>query len=183
MMGLILLDSPLPDPLFPAVASSAAASTAVTLADLALVWNFAAGAADISLIGTDLATDAGLTTATLLSMMLDRRAADDDVPPSGDPSDRRGWWADQFSAVEGDRIGSRLWLLDRAKAVNETALLAKEYAVEALQWMVDDAVATVAVTTQLITTPVPQVLILPVVARPGGPSLKFRFAHVWDAMS
>lgn len=184
-MGLVLLDSPLPDLLLPPAVVASSGATAVTLADLALVWNLAAGAADLALLGTDLATDAGLTTGVLLSFFLDRRAQDDDVPPSGDPTDRRGWWADQFNAVEGDKYGSRLWLLDRAKATNETALRAKEYAAEALQWMVDDAVATVNVTSQLIIAPpAPRQVLIPLtVARPGASPLSFRFAHVWDAMS
>lgn len=183
-MGIILLDSPLPD--MPVSTTAPVADLrAVTLADLALVWDNALGAADLALNGTDLATDAGLTTAVLLSIMLDRRARDDDKPPSGDPSDRRGWWADQFAAVEGDLYGSRLWLLDRAKAVVETALLAKEYTVEALQWLVDDAVATVDVTTALVNArpATPMVTIAATITRPGASPLSFRFAHVWDAMA
>lgn len=180
-MGLLLLDSPLPD--LPAPTTSPVADVrGVTLADLALVWDNTVGAADLALNGTDLATDAGLTTAVLLSMFLDRRAHDDDVPPSGDPADRRGWWADQFAAVEGDRIGSRLWLLDRAKATNETALRAKEYTVEALKWLVDDGAATVDVATSLDgPTSARRLLITATIARPAASPLTFRFAHVWDA--
>jgi len=43
--------------------------------------------------------------------------------------------------VANDRIGSRLWLLARAKLVPETAARAKEYAEEALAWLVADGVA------------------------------------------
>lgn len=91
----------------------------------------------------DLATDDGLQTAIILSLCLDRRAADDDELPDPDDTDRRGWWGD-LPLEEGDEpdpIGSRLWLLERAKDTPETAVQAKHYIAEALQWMIDDGVA------------------------------------------
>ena len=79
-----------------------------------------------------------LVRAVVMSLFTWRRAnADDDLP--GDL--RMGWWGDSFPTVANDRIGSRLWLLSRAKLVPETAARAKEYAEEALQWLIDDAVA------------------------------------------
>ena len=163
-----------------------ATSSALQLADLALVWDETRGDADLVMIDSDIASDAGLETAILLSLFTDRRAQPDDVPPSGDPNDRRGWWADQFADVEGDLIGSRLWLLDRAKATNETALRAREYALEALQWLIDDGVAaSIDVATSIITLLGPQrrMLITITGTRPDGSPLTFRFAHVWDAMT
>lgn len=157
-----------------------ARSSSLGLADLALVWDELRGDADLVLIDSDLASDPGLETAVLLSLFLDRRAEPDDVPPSGDPADRRGWWADQFSDVEGDRIGSRLWLLAREKATTETALRAKEYCLEALAWMVQDAVATVNVTTAIVANRLQTAV---TVARPGASPLTIRFAHVWDGMT
>lgn len=157
-----------------------ATSSALKLADLALVWDEKLGSADFVVIDSDLASDPGLETAMLLSLFTDRRAEPDDVPPSGNPNDRRGWWADQFAAVEGDRMGSRLWLLDRSKATNETALLAKEYASEALQWMIVDGVAgSINVATEIVGG---QLQIAITGTRPDGSPLTFRFAHVWDAM-
>src|SRR4051812_11864908 len=97
-----------------------AASSALQLADLALVWDESNGSADVALIDSDLASDAALETAVMLSLFLDRRAQPDDAPPSGDPNDRRGWWADQFADTEGDLVGSRLWLLDRSKLTGDT---------------------------------------------------------------
>lgn len=80
-------------------------SGADELGDLRLTWSNDTGDADLSLTGTDLSTDRGIATAMALSLFPDRRAEAGDVPPSGDPSDRRGWWADQFAEVEGDHIG------------------------------------------------------------------------------
>lgn len=148
--------------------------------DLRLVWSSVTGDADLSRVNldADLATDEGLMTAVMLSLFLDRRAEPDDKPPSGDARDRRGWWADQFAVVPGDRYGSRLWLLARAKRTNETALRAKEFIREALAWMIDDRVAAgVDVTTEVTST---ALLYTVGLQRPGRDPVFFRFAHTWD---
>jgi phage gp46-like protein len=155
-----------------------ASSSAIQLADLALTWSAKAGNADLLLIDSDLASDRGLTTAVLLSLFTDRRAETDDKPPSGDARDRRGWWADPFSTVEGDRIGSRLWLLDRSKRSNETVLRAQEYVREALAWMLEDRVVSSIDVT--IETTESALLIAVGLQRPGRDPVSFRFAHTWD---
>jgi phage gp46-like protein len=58
-----------------------ASSSALQLADLALVWSNTLGDADLAMIDSDLASDRGLETAVLLSLFTDRRAEPDDVPP------------------------------------------------------------------------------------------------------
>jgi phage gp46-like protein len=79
-----------------------------------------------------------LVRAVMISLFTWRRAnADDDLP--GDL--KMGWWGDNFSTLSNDRIGSRLWLLGRAKLTTETIAKAREYAQEALQWLVDDGIA------------------------------------------
>lgn len=157
-----------------------ATSSALGLADLALTWGATEGTADLSMIDSDLASDAGLETAYLLSLFTDRRAEPDDVPPSGEANDRRGWWADQFNEVEGDRIGSRLWLLDRSKRTDEVARRAEEYIREATAWMIEDqVVASHDVELELTS----RALLMRVTAhRPGREAVSFRFAHVWDAV-
>lgn len=155
-----------------------ASSSAVKLGDLALTWIVGKGHADLSLIDSDLASELGLETAVMLSLFLDRRAADDDVPPSGDPQDRRGWWGDEFLPNRGDRIGSRLWLLDRSKLTQETALSAREYAIEALAWMLEDQVVDgVDVVTELAP---PALLMQITLRRPGRNAVTFRYSLAWD---
>ena len=152
-----------------------ATSSAIQLADLALEW--ANGAADLVMIDGDLASDAGMRTAVLLSLFTDRRAEPDDKPPSGDPNDRRGWWADEFAPVEGDRIGSRLWLLDRSKRTDETGRLAEEYSREALAWMLEDrVVASIDVEIEMTEK---ALLIGVTLGRPGRDPVAFKFARVW----
>ena len=148
------------------------------MTDLALSWNADVAQADLALAGFDLATDDGLKTAVIISLFTDARALDDDTLPDG-AADPRGWWGDGFADVDGDRIGSRLWLLRRAKRTADTLPRAVEYAEEALAWLVDDAVASsVAVTAEWLGD---SGLALTVeIIRPSGLSAQFLF--VWEAM-
>lgn len=154
-------------------------SSALQLADLALTWSDTTGDADLSMIDGDLASDRGLQTAVLLSLFTDRRAENDDVPPSGDPTDRRGWWADQFAVILGDKFGSRLWLLDRSKMTNEVLLLAKQYAAEALAWMIEDKVVA-GVDVSVTKLGDNGFLIAGALSRPGRDPVSFRFSRAWD---
>lgn len=120
-----------------------------------------------------------LPRAVLISLFTWRRANADDVLPS---TDRYGWWGDSFASVDNDRIGSRLWLLQRAKLANDTAARAREYAAEALQWLVDDGVAeSVSVTAERLDL---QSLALGVVIVRGDKTkLSIRFVNVWDYLT
>lgn len=155
-----------------------ATSSTLGLADIALAWSN--GSADVVRIDFDLASDAGLETACLLSLMLDRRANDDDPLP-GAPDDKRGWWADDFADVEGDKTGSRLWLLERSVLTSENRRRAEQYALEACQWMIDDKVATEVNVT--VETKNQQLSLGVEIVKPNGDRVAFKFGHVWDAMS
>lgn len=98
--------------------------------------------ADISLDGSGSFTrDKGFRTAIVISWFTDGLAGPGDVIAVGDPDDRRGWWGDSFPEVEGDLIGSRLWLDRRGKINDETVQRQRRLAREALQWMIDDGAA------------------------------------------
>lgn len=114
-----------------------------------LEWIATRGAADLALTAAGgLAAEVGLGTSVLLSLFLDARAdADEELPDAsaGALFARRGWVGDAIAlgnrAAADDRIGSRLWLLSRAKQTDETARLAEDYAAEALAWMLTDGLA------------------------------------------
>ena len=85
-----------------------------------------------------------LVQALLISLFSWRKSNDDD---GVDRPYRQGWWGDCYADDTNDKIGSRLWLLRREKLTNETVARAQAYAEEALQWMIEDALAQdVAVT-------------------------------------
>lgn len=87
--------------------------------------------------GSPLADDDQLIRAVIVSLFTWRRANPDDAVDGS----RQGWWGDATASLTGDRIGSRIWLLSREKLLPETFNRAREYAREALQWLVDDQVA------------------------------------------
>jgi phage gp46-like protein len=88
------------------------------------------GGCDISFTnGTD------IESAVLASLLTWCRATRAEVQP-GDS--RYGWWADTQSNTN---IGSKLWLLQRAKALPTITKTAIQYAKDALQWMIDTGVA------------------------------------------
>lgn len=108
------------------------------MTDIALLWSNDALGADFALQQGQLATDDGLRTAIIISLFSDGRARDDDDLPTGD--DRRGWWGDAF-LPPNDRIGSRLWLLEREKLTQQTLLRLRDYTREALAWLIEDGIA------------------------------------------
>lgn len=105
--------------------------------DFALTYDAGGQRFDLALEDGDLASDESLRTAVILSLFTDRRALAEDVLPDG-TSDRRGYWADAYRSRPH---GSRLWLLHREKTQAEVLRRAKEYAEEALAWLIEDAVA------------------------------------------
>jgi len=150
------------------------------MSDIALRWDPDSLSADLSIEANDIARDEGLQTAVMLSLFLDRQAEEGDQLPAGE-ADRRGWWADGVPVLEGDKIGSRLWLLARAKDSATTAARAREYALEALQWLVDDKVAERIAATVERASPGRQDLVIDIF-RPKAAPTRYRFADIWAAM-
>jgi phage gp46-like protein len=161
---------------YPATAA-ASGSAPSRQGDIALIWDPRELAADLATEWNDLENGDEIKSGVLLSLFLDRRAEAGDVLPDG-ANDHRGWWADEFADVDGDRIGSRLWLLSREKSVDTVARRAQEYAAEALQWMVDDGAAD---KIDVITEIAGRQLSLGIdVYRPGAASPSaYRFAPLW----
>ncbi len=114
--------------------------------DLALVYDPKLQAFDLALDGADLASDDTLASAVLASLLCDRVAESYEVK-SGE--DRRGWWADTYAA-NSHKTGSRLWLLDREKQLPSVVQRCKRYCEEALQWFIDDGLAS-AITVTVFT--------------------------------
>ena len=91
-----------------------------------------------------------LATAVVVALGTDRLAGPDDILPDPDSTDRAGWWGDMDAEelFNGWPIGTKLWLLKRAKIVGpedpEGATIARveQYISEALHPFVTQRIAT-----------------------------------------
>lgn len=135
-------------------------------------------AGDLAVENGGLATDGGLATAVVVSLFSNRWARDDDTLPDGAEGDRRGWWGDLAPPVEGDQIGSRLWLLSREKQLPSVVARAQEYAEEALAWMIEDGIAARVEVSAEITRPGILGLLI-VIHRPSGGREEHRYSYIW----
>ena len=132
---------------------------------------------DYAMNGLLLADDDGLATAVIISLWTDRQANADDALPAG--SDRRGWWGDELSNTFGDKIGSRLWLNDNAKQLASVLVQDRAYAVEALQWLIDDGVASAV--DVVASNPRAGVRALDIaISRPGQAVARYQFSRFWN---
>jgi phage gp46-like protein len=145
--------------------------------DIMTVWDVQNARGDWQLSGHDLLSGDDLATATLISLFTDRVALPDDVIPDG-TNDMRGWWGD---AGQDYPIGSRLWLLERAKLTPGIAQQAEDYAAEALKWLIDDGVvAKIQIAARIVST-VPGKLVLGVVLYKTDGTLKaLNYVWVWN---
>lgn len=145
--------------------------------DLILKYAETDGLFDLDVMNDDLVSDDGLQSAVIISLFSDRRITTEELEQR--QTDKRGFWGDLFSDVEGDQIGSRLWLLARSKQTQDTLNRAKEYSEEALAWMIDDGIAqSVEVSTSYLGTGVMLIEIL--IQKPTG-KIAFKFKYNWDA--
>ncbi len=146
--------------------------------DLALTFNPALQAFDLSLAGADFKTDTTLASAVLVSLLSDHQAQAYEVASGQDP---RGWWADAFATVP-HQTGSRLWLMEREKQLASTVQRCKQYCEEALAWMLADGLATRVVATVFV--PRTGWLVALIALQLNGASRQYRFefdqaAQVW----
>ncbi len=152
------------------------------MSDIRTIFVDMAHGVDFAIESMLLAQDDGLSTALMLSLFTDRRAGNDDVLPAG-ADDRRGVWMDGYVEVPGDLMGSRLWLLQRAKLLPETVIRVREYCEEALDWMVRDGVAKSVLVTAWIerSAPIGVIGAQVDIAKPDGTTTRFKFEKLWSA--
>jgi phage gp46-like protein len=127
-----------------------------------------------------------LATAVIVALGTDRRADAADELPNPDDTDRRGWWGD-MEAEEiwgGWPIGSRLWLLHRAKITDigarDGALVARveAYLHEAMQPFIDNSIAS-SVTISATRNGLGRIDGLVTLHRDQSRSLSLRFDSLW----
>lgn len=153
------------------------------MADIRTVFIDLERGADYALQSMLLQQDDGMDTAIILSLFTDRRAEADDIIPGGS-DDKRGAWVDSFAEVEGDKFGSRLWLLESAKLLPETVNRVREYCQEALQWLVQDGVAkAVNVSAQIIRNYPLGIIAAEIdIVKSDGTTTRYKFDKLWSAV-
>jgi phage gp46-like protein len=166
----------------PVPAADGALPPANCTGDVYILWDNNNAQGDWTLANGDLQTGQDLETACLVSLFTDKLATPDFVPTDGS-SDRRGWWADPYNDAP---LGSNLWQLERAKKTRDTLALARRYAEEALQWLVDDGVAKqIAVNTAWLGAAVGSTMLGIGIAilKPDGSVTRFTFGWAWQSLA
>ena len=113
------------------------------MTDIALVFQESHLDFDFVMAGGDLQGDRGINTPLIISIFTDRLAKTGDRIPDALPGmagDPRGWWGDAIDA-DGEETGSRLWLLNREKQLDEVVNRARKYAAEAVAWLKNEGLA------------------------------------------
>lgn len=127
-----------------------------------------------------------LATAAMVALGTDRRAGDTDILPNPDDTDRRGWWGDldAENIWDGWPVGTRLWLLRRAKITGPgardgaTVAVAETYIRECLQPFVDRRIASRLVVS-CERTGRDSIAALAILYRGPQPAVELRFADLW----
>ena len=145
------------------------------MADATLVYNSKVKAYDLAVASGDLLTGDDLKNAVLISLFSWARADEGETDAS---SPRYGWWGDLFADTP---LGSKLYLLRRAKITPETLMRAREYILDALSWMVRDGVAAdVSADVSRSSFDLLRVDAVVTITRPDNATESVRFTDLWS---
>lgn len=131
-----------------------------------------------------------LQSAVIVALGTDRLADVADRLPQIDSDDRRGWWGDAAAQAiwEGWTIGSRLWLLERAKitdagaADGATLTRAEDYAREALLPFLERGIASrMAVRAERVGRE--RIDMVVVLYRGPLPAVELRYQNLWTGIA
>lgn len=132
---------------------------------------------DVLFEKNDFSTEEGLWTAVIISLFTDQRVTAEELPDG--ETDKRGWWGDVLNS-DNDKIGSKLWLLEREKITNAVLEDFKNYCEDALQWIIDDEIAeSISVTVERIDLNAISVVIE--IYRPQDERQRYLYGYIWNA--
>lgn len=125
----------------------------------------------------DLSTDEGLQTAVTVSLFTDARVDKEELPEG--ETDQRGWWGDALND-DNDKIGSKLWTLERQKITTQVLEDFKQFSEESLQWLIDDQIAaSINVVVERVDNFSISVVIE--ITRPQDERQRYRYGYLWKA--
>lgn len=96
------------------------------------------GIYDIQINGADFDSSEGFESAIPVSYFSDSRAPAVQVQEA---QRRRGWVGNILFIGTDRELGGLLWILDQARITEDTLNLARAFAKESLQWLIDDGIA------------------------------------------
>jgi len=110
------------------------------MSDVSFLINPKTGIADIKIVDGDIYLGDELQTAVQLSLFTDARALINPEPRTESVvSALRGWWADSQNI---EPLGSLFWTFKREKQTQNVLNGVNEAFTNALQWLIDDGVAS-----------------------------------------
>ena len=148
------------------------------MADKSIIWNQYIGQSDYAITNGDLSYGNDLYTSVIISLFTNRRNDDPTLKPN---SYRGGWWGDGYSS---QLIGSKLYLLYRAKKINDQQILnqAINYSDEALAWLIANGIAKTVVATAIwLANNIMGLTIT--ITEPNFAINVFNFKWVWDGLN
>jgi phage gp46-like protein len=128
-----------------------------------------------------------LATAVMIALGTNALAAPDDVLPDPDSSDREGWWGDMDADTIWGAwpIGSKLWLLRRAKInsvdsiYGSTLTAATNYIYNCIQPFVDQKICT-SFMVETVRVDTQRIDALIRIFRGPTASIDLRYEQLWD---
>ena len=131
-----------------------------------------------------------LASAVIVALNTDALADASDVLPDPRSSDRRGWWGDLDAQAiwNGWPIGSKLWLLTRAKIVDSgaregaTTVRVKNYIMAALQPFIDNKICS-QITVGVALNNIRQITAQIIIYRGQKTAIQLNYEPLWDELS
>jgi len=153
--------------------------------DAVLTWDINSQICRLAFIDNDIKADNSLLTSVMVSLFTDAQASNEDILPDSKSTDRRGWWGDELNSdLPTDKIGSKLWLLERSKGTEDIVIKAKLYIQEALKWMITEGIAdSIQIEVEMQRTREAGTIILAFqvkILKPDGVTDTFRFNKEWE---
>lgn len=146
------------------------------------------GLLDLEMNANGIVQDLTLESAYMVSVLTDRRADPEDILPFMEDDgllipDRRGYVGDILD--ERNRlVGSKIWLLSREIATEQTRRRAQQYTQECVQWAIDDGYVSENIVTASYDRQNPQRLNILIEARViDGIDFKLNFNNVLSTYS